>query len=150
MANSVRFLTGHSRKGGADPLFVAENAADIDSTLVVYMGLSTFSSISLKLIHHGLPSNTPAVAVERGTTLQQRTVSTILHITLSFSSSLAMFIFCQALWLNAWKSTFSEALLFKVVVWLDKLWNKPFFFLQHELITSMVYLIWTYIHVGIV
>jgi uroporphyrin-III C-methyltransferase len=78
-------------------LFVAENAADIDSTLVVYMGLSTFPSISLKLIHHGLPSNTPAVAVERGTTLQQRTVSTILHITLSFSSSLAMFIFCQAL-----------------------------------------------------
>ncbi|XP_062174830.1 S-adenosyl-L-methionine-dependent uroporphyrinogen III methyltransferase, chloroplastic-like [Alnus glutinosa] len=74
VANSARFLTGHSRKGGADPLFVAENAADIDSTLVVYMGLSTFPSVSLKLIHYGLPPNTPAVAVERGTTPQQRTV----------------------------------------------------------------------------
>ncbi|XP_031255958.1 uncharacterized protein LOC116113938 [Pistacia vera] len=74
VANSVRFLTGHSRKGGADPLFVAENAADPDSTLVVYMGLSTLPSLALKLMHHGLPSNTPAVAIERGTTPQQRVV----------------------------------------------------------------------------
>ncbi|KAI3719149.1 hypothetical protein L6452_20043 [Arctium lappa] len=74
VANSVRFLTGHSRKGGADPLFVAENAADPDSTLVVYMGLSTFPSLVLKLIHHGLPPDTPAAAVERGTTPQQRIV----------------------------------------------------------------------------
>ncbi|KAK0579814.1 hypothetical protein LWI29_031843 [Acer saccharum] len=48
VANSVRFLTGHSRKGGTDPLFVAENAADPDSTLVVYMGLSTLPSLALK------------------------------------------------------------------------------------------------------
>jgi uroporphyrin-III C-methyltransferase len=81
VAQSVRFLTGHSRKGGTDPLFVAENAADPDSTLVVYMGLSTFPSLALKLMHHGLPPNTPAVAVERGTTPQQRTVSTILSVT---------------------------------------------------------------------
>lgn len=74
VANSVRFLTGHSRKGGTDPLFVAENASDTDSTLVVYMGLSTFPALSLKLIHYGLPPDTPAVAVERGTTPQQRTV----------------------------------------------------------------------------
>ncbi|KAK7849540.1 siroheme synthase [Quercus suber] len=74
VANSVRFLTGHSRKGGTDPLFVAENAADPDSTLVIYMGLSTFPSLALKLMHHGLPPNTPAVAVERGTTPQQRMV----------------------------------------------------------------------------
>ncbi|XP_021822573.1 uncharacterized protein LOC110763988 [Prunus avium] len=74
VANSVRFLTGHSRKGGTDPLFVVENAADPDSTLVVYMGLSTLPSLAQKLVHHGLPPNTPAVAVERGTTPQQRTV----------------------------------------------------------------------------
>lgn len=54
---------------------MAENAADPDSTLVVYMGLSTLPSLALKLMLHGLPSNTPAVAVERGTTLQQRMVS---------------------------------------------------------------------------
>uniref|UniRef100_A0A7N0TMS3 uroporphyrinogen-III C-methyltransferase n=1 Tax=Kalanchoe fedtschenkoi TaxID=63787 RepID=A0A7N0TMS3_KALFE len=74
VSNSVRFLTGHSRKGGTDPLFVAENAADPDSTLVVYMGLSTLPSLAQKLMHHGLPPDTPAVAVERGTTPQQRMV----------------------------------------------------------------------------
>lgn len=78
VATSVRFLTGHSRKGGTDPLYVAENAADPDSTLVVYMGLSTLPSLALKLMQHGLPPDTPAAAVERGTTPQQRTVSTIL------------------------------------------------------------------------
>ncbi|XP_058225200.1 S-adenosyl-L-methionine-dependent uroporphyrinogen III methyltransferase, chloroplastic [Rhododendron vialii] len=74
VANSVRFLTGHSRKGGTDPLFVAENAADPDSTLVVYMGLSTLPSLAVKLINHGLPPDIPAAAVERGTTPQQRMV----------------------------------------------------------------------------
>lgn len=74
VANSVRFLTGHSRKGGTDPLFVAENAADPDTTLVVYMGLATLPSLASKLMHHGLPSDTPAAAVERGTTPQQRLV----------------------------------------------------------------------------
>lgn len=79
VANSVRFLTGHSRKGGTDPLFVAENAADPDSTLVVYMGLSTLPSLAEKLVHHGLPPQTPAVAVERGTTPQQRMVRMIFY-----------------------------------------------------------------------
>lgn len=75
---SVRFLTGHSRNGGTDPLYVAESAADPESTLVVYMGLSTLSALSSKLINHGLSPNTPAVAVERGTTPQQRMVSALV------------------------------------------------------------------------
>ncbi|KAJ8638997.1 hypothetical protein MRB53_015691 [Persea americana] len=74
VANSVRFLTGHSKKGGTDPLFVAEHAADPDSTLVIYMGLSTLPSLAQKLMNHGLQPDTPAVAVERGTTPQQRMV----------------------------------------------------------------------------
>ncbi|GAB2249302.1 hypothetical protein Droror1_Dr00012661 [Drosera rotundifolia] len=68
VSNSVRFLTGHSRNEGKDPLYLAENAADPDSTLVIYMGLYTLPSLALKLIHNGLEPNTPAVAVERGTT----------------------------------------------------------------------------------
>ena len=75
VATSVRFLTGHSRKGGTDPLFVAENAADPDTTLVVYMGFKTLPSLPQKLMDHGLPFDTPAAAVERGTTPLQRTVS---------------------------------------------------------------------------
>lgn len=74
VSNSVRFLTGHSRNGGSDPLYVAENAADPDSTLVIYMGLSTLPSLAQKFMQHGLAPDTPAVAVERGTTVQQRTV----------------------------------------------------------------------------
>ncbi|KAM0898512.1 hypothetical protein ACQ4PT_021904 [Festuca glaucescens] len=68
VATSVRFLTGHSRNGGTDPLFVAENAADPDTTLVVYMGLSTLPFLAPRLMKHGLPPNTPAIAVESGTT----------------------------------------------------------------------------------
>ncbi|VAH77748.1 uroporphyrinogen-III C-methyltransferase-like [Triticum dicoccoides] len=78
VATSVRFLTGHSRNGGTDPLHVAENAADPDTTLVVYMGLSTLPSLAPKLMKHGLPPDTPAVAVERGTTPQQRMVFAML------------------------------------------------------------------------
>ncbi|CAK9193470.1 unnamed protein product [Sphagnum troendelagicum] len=73
-ANSVRFLTGHSRKGGDDPLYVAEQAADPDSTLVIYMGLATLAGLASKLIANGLPPDTPAAAIERGTTPQQRLV----------------------------------------------------------------------------
>ncbi|KAH7290817.1 hypothetical protein KP509_30G065300 [Ceratopteris richardii] len=73
-ATSVRFLTGHSRKGGIDPLFIEEQAADPESTLVVYMGLSTLPSLATKLISSGLPGDTPAAAIERGTTVYQRTV----------------------------------------------------------------------------
>ncbi|WVZ69575.1 hypothetical protein U9M48_018343 [Paspalum notatum var. saurae] len=78
VATSVRFLTGHSRNGGTDPLYVAGNAADPDTTLVVYMGLSTLPSLAPKLMKHGLPPDTPAVAVERGTTPQQRLVFSLL------------------------------------------------------------------------
>lgn len=87
ISNSVRFLTGHSRKGGTDPLFVAENAADPDSTLVVYMGLSTLPSLASKLMYHGLPPDTPAAAVERGTTPHQRSVSDeLIHLVSSLFS----------------------------------------------------------------
>lgn len=78
-ANSVRFLTGHSRKGGDDPLYVAEQAADPDSTLVIYMGLATLPGLAAKLLANGLPCTTPAAAVERGTTSQQRIVFATLE-----------------------------------------------------------------------
>lgn len=74
VANSVRFLTGHSRKGGTDPIFLDKHTADPDSTLVVYMGLATLPALAHKLISDGFPPVTPAAAIERGTTSQQRVV----------------------------------------------------------------------------
>ncbi|ERN18194.1 hypothetical protein AMTR_s00054p00203210 [Amborella trichopoda] len=65
-ASIVRFLTGHSTKGGSDPLFIEENAATPDTTLIVYRGLSTLPSLAFNLIcRDGFPLDTPSVAVER-------------------------------------------------------------------------------------
>jgi uroporphyrin-III C-methyltransferase len=69
---------------------VAGNAADPDTTLVVYMGLSTLSSLAPKLMKHGLPPNTPAVAVERGTTPQQRMVLTQMCLTIKLCLTLLL------------------------------------------------------------
>lgn len=75
VATSVRFLTGHAREGGQamlDDTIIA--AADPNTTLVVYMGLSTLPQLVQQLQQHGLPADVPAVAVERGTTAEQRVV----------------------------------------------------------------------------
>jgi uroporphyrin-III C-methyltransferase len=75
VATSVRFLTGHSREGGEDALDEATAAAaDPHTTLVVYMGLGTLPSLVAQLTAAGLDARTPAVAVERGTTPEQRVV----------------------------------------------------------------------------
>lgn len=75
LASSVRFLTGHSREGGEGELDATLAAcADPHTTLVVYMGLGTLPSLTRQLQAAGLSLDTPAVAVERGTTPEQRAV----------------------------------------------------------------------------
>eukprot|EP00195_Chlamydomonas_chlamydogama_P017606 CAMPEP_0202915996 /NCGR_PEP_ID=MMETSP1392-20130828/67347_1 /ASSEMBLY_ACC=CAM_ASM_000868 /TAXON_ID=225041 /ORGANISM="Chlamydomonas chlamydogama, Strain SAG 11-48b" /LENGTH=363 /DNA_ID=CAMNT_0049608227 /DNA_START=122 /DNA_END=1214 /DNA_ORIENTATION=+ len=75
IATSARFLTGHSREGGEDMLVEQTAcAADPHTTLIVYMGLQTLPFLQQQLLQHGLDPNTPAVAVERGTTPSQRVV----------------------------------------------------------------------------
>lgn len=77
VATAVRFLTGHSREGADAEAALAEAvaaAADPHTTLVVYMGLGTLPGLVGTLTAHGLPADTPAVAVERGTTADQRVV----------------------------------------------------------------------------
>jgi uroporphyrin-III C-methyltransferase len=85
-ATSVRLLTGHLREGAAreaaegtgnavvDPVAFAVTSADVDTTLVVYMGLQTLPLLAEKLIASGFPEDMPAVAVERGTTKHERRV----------------------------------------------------------------------------
>jgi siroheme synthase len=85
-ATSVRLLTGHLREGAAkeakegtgnavvDPVAFAVTSADVDTTLVVYMGLGTLPLLAEKLVASGFPEDMPAVAVERGTTKNERRV----------------------------------------------------------------------------
>jgi len=71
LATGARIVTGHCRANM--PLELNwSSLADPDTTLVVYMGLAQLSEISSKLIAAGLPADTPAAAIENGTTPRQR------------------------------------------------------------------------------
>ncbi len=75
LATSVRFLTGHSREGGEEELDASmDTITDAHTTLVVYMGLGTLPKLAQQLQTAGCDSGMPAVAIERGTTPEQRTV----------------------------------------------------------------------------
>ena len=71
----MRFLTGHSKEGGEEELAASTSAlVDAHTTLVVYMGLGTLPKLARQLAEAGLDPLTPAAAVERGTTPEQRVV----------------------------------------------------------------------------
>lgn len=71
IASSVRLVTGHSH--GDQKLDLNWNSlADEATTLVFYMGLSSLSELSEKLIEAGLAKDTPAAAIENGTRQSQR------------------------------------------------------------------------------
>lgn len=78
LATGVRFVTGHCRDGHHLDLNW-ESLACPETTLVIYMGLINIEMISAELIKAGLPADTPAAGVERGTTPDQRTVITTLE-----------------------------------------------------------------------
>lgn len=72
LSHSVRYITGHRQKE-ADPLALDwQGLADPDTTLVIYMGLVNIQLITEKLIAHGLPVDTPAIAIQNGTLPDQR------------------------------------------------------------------------------
>lgn len=78
LATGVRFVTGHCREGKHLDLNW-QSLADPDTTLVIYMGLINVGKIRDELINAGLPADTPAGAIERGTTADQRTILTTLE-----------------------------------------------------------------------
>jgi uroporphyrin-III C-methyltransferase len=67
LATGVRYVTGHRRADAPLDLDWA-SLADPDTTLVIYMGLANLDEIARQLILHGLPGDTPALAISRGTT----------------------------------------------------------------------------------
>ncbi len=71
MASGVRFVTGHCRSD--IPLDMNwKSLADPDTTLVVYMGLANASEITAQLMYAGLDCHTPAIAVSKATTPEQK------------------------------------------------------------------------------
>lgn len=62
-AQSVRFVTGHSRKGELPADIDWQAIADPRTTTIFYMGGRTAAAISETLIANGLPPETPAVMV---------------------------------------------------------------------------------------
>ncbi len=73
LSRCVHLVTGHMR--GNEPLDLPwERLADPDATLAVYMGLSSLGTICGQLTAAGLDTATPAVAIQAGTTSDQRRV----------------------------------------------------------------------------
>ncbi|MEZ5715035.1 MAG: uroporphyrinogen-III C-methyltransferase [Paracoccaceae bacterium] len=77
LASSVRYVTGHRAKDAPLDLDWAR-LADPDSTLVIYMGAMNIAEIAERLVAHGLPGDTPAMAVAAATTPDEaRAVATL-------------------------------------------------------------------------
>jgi len=71
LATDVRFITGHQQKDSPITLDW-QSLASPSTTLVIFMGLANLPLITTELLKHGLAPNTPAVAIENGTTPKAR------------------------------------------------------------------------------
>lgn len=71
---AVTFITGHRMKGEGIDNLNWNALAELNHTIVFYMGVANISEITRKLIENGRPSMTPAALVSRGTTPEQKTV----------------------------------------------------------------------------
>ncbi|MDA0781443.1 MAG: uroporphyrinogen-III C-methyltransferase [Rickettsiales bacterium] len=78
LATGVRFVTGHKQKGEEVNLDW-KGLACPDTTLVLYMGLTNLDGITDNLIKNGLDKDTPAVAIQEGTTKNQRSCFSTLE-----------------------------------------------------------------------
>ncbi|MBT3991324.1 MAG: uroporphyrinogen-III C-methyltransferase [Rhodospirillaceae bacterium] len=76
-STGVRYVTGHRKNNGELDLNW-QSLADPDTTLVIYMGLSSLPLIRDELIKAGMPGDLPALAISKGTTKDQRICRTIL------------------------------------------------------------------------
>lgn len=78
LAQGVQIVTGHSQSD--KPLELDWKAlADANKTIVIYMGLANIELISQNLIASGLCKDTPAAAIQNGTTSQQKRVLSTLE-----------------------------------------------------------------------
>jgi uroporphyrin-III C-methyltransferase len=75
LARGVAFVTGHTRDGTTPDW---SSLARSGLTLVVYMGVATLPEIVAGLREGGMAGDTPAAAIQHGTTARQREVITTL------------------------------------------------------------------------
>ena len=79
LASLVTFITGHedpTKEASAIPWDVL---AKTQGTLVFLMGVKNLADNCRRLLEGGRPSETPAAVIEKGTTLEQRTVTGVLE-----------------------------------------------------------------------
>lgn len=76
-ATSVQYLTGHLTSGPSTNCDFGGGLQNLNTltTYVVYMGLGHFDAVAAYMQAHGLAADTPCVAVQNGTTAQQRVVA---------------------------------------------------------------------------
>ena len=72
-AQSVRFITGHTKSGNIDLPW--SSLIDTHQTLVFYMGLVGLEEIFANLIAHGRDRETPAALIEKGTYPEQQVIT---------------------------------------------------------------------------
>jgi len=77
LSKGVHFVTGHMAGDGKLDLDW-DRLADPDMTLVVYMGLMRIDQICSNLIEAGLPTDTPAAAIQNGTLPTQKVITATL------------------------------------------------------------------------
>jgi uroporphyrin-III C-methyltransferase/precorrin-2 dehydrogenase/sirohydrochlorin ferrochelatase/uroporphyrin-III C-methyltransferase len=78
LSQGVQIVTGHSQSDQPLELDWA-SLADENKTTVIYMGFANRELISNKLIEAGLDKNTPAAAIQNGTTAKQKSILTTLE-----------------------------------------------------------------------
>lgn len=71
-AQQVRFVTGHSRRGGLPQKIDWRALADQHATMIFYMGARMAGRIAARLMAEGLPASTP-VAVAANLSRQDET-----------------------------------------------------------------------------
>lgn len=76
-AQSCLFTTGHLKDGTLDLDWTS--LARPNQTVVIYMGLGALSEIAHQLIKHGMLASTPAAAIQKGTTRQQKVITGTLE-----------------------------------------------------------------------
>src|SRR5690349_11431638 len=77
-SSAVAFVAGHEDPSKDGSSVDWEALARFPGTLVLYMGVKRLPDVAARLMAAGRDRSEPAVAVERGTTPQQRTVSASL------------------------------------------------------------------------